>query len=390
MKTVLKQYTVREVTEDFVYNELEARGLYGLGGELVIQPEFQRHYIYNDGKKDVAVIESILKGYPLGLLYFSVNKVDDKLEVLDGQQRITSIGRFVTGKFAIILDGKEQVFSSLPNELKDKILDTHLLVYICEGTEAEITEWFKTINIAGVPLVEQELRNAIYSGPFVTAAKKVFSNPKDARQNKWSSYVKGEPRRQGVLEVALSWISSKENVSIDGYMAAHRTEDNCNTLETYFTTVIDWATSRFPGEVYKELQGQPWGEFYEAYGSDSYNGQKTVVRVAELMGEEAVNNKRGIFEYILGGEVDTKLLNVRIFDSKTKKAVYQTQTSKSQALGVSNCSVCANVENSNKTKIWPFSAMDADHVTAWSKGGATDIANCELLCKPHNRAKGNS
>lgn len=178
MKTTLKQYTVREVVDGFVYNEFEGKGLFGLSGKLVIQPEFQRHYIYNDGKKDVAVIDSLLKGYPLGLLYF--HKDGATLEVLDGQQRITSIGRFTTGKFAIIVNGSEQTFSSLPKHLQDLIMDSELLVYECEGTETEIKDWFRTINIAGVPLNAQELRNAIYSGPFVTAAKAEFSNSNNA------------------------------------------------------------------------------------------------------------------------------------------------------------------------------------------------------------------
>ncbi len=175
MKTELKQYTVEDVIDGFVYNELEGKGLFGLAGKLVIQPEYQRHYIYGDGKKDVAVIDSLLKGYPLGLIYFNVDDVNDRLEVLDGQQRITSVGRFVTGKFAIKVGGKEQIFSSLSPDRQEKILESQLLVYHCEGTETEIKEWFETINIAGVPLNKQELLNAIYSGPFVTAAKAEYS-----------------------------------------------------------------------------------------------------------------------------------------------------------------------------------------------------------------------
>ena len=196
MKTeLITDYTIADITKGFVYNEAEGKGLYGLDGALTIQPEYQRHYIYGDGKKDVAVIESILAGYPLGLIYF--NRTDSgQLEVLDGQQRITSIGRFVTGKFAIKVDGREQSFSSLPAEKQELIRETRLLVYVCEGTEAEIKEWFQTINISGVPLNEQELLNAVYSGPFVTAAKAVFSNTADTRQQKWSAYVKGDIRRQ--------------------------------------------------------------------------------------------------------------------------------------------------------------------------------------------------
>ena len=201
MKATLRQYTIEQILEGFVYNELEGKGLFGLAGKLVIQPEYQRHYIYGDGKRDVAVINSLLKSYPLGLIYFNVN--GDSLEVLDGQQRITSVGRFVTGKFAIQVDGNEQTFGSLPKDAKDLIMSSVLLVYECEGTESEIKEWFRTINIAGVPLTTQELLNAIYSGPFVTAAKAEFSNSNNANMQKWSSYVKGDPKRQEILEVAL-------------------------------------------------------------------------------------------------------------------------------------------------------------------------------------------
>jgi len=219
VKTDLKQYMIDEVVDGFVYNELEGKGLFGLAGKLVIQPEYQRHYIYGDGKKDVAVIDSLLKGYPLGLIYFNVDEANDRLEVLDGQQRITSIGRFVTGKFAIKVDGKEQTFSSLPIDDQQLIMASTLLVYECQGTESEIKEWFETINISGVPLNRQELLNSIYSGPFVTAAKAEYSNSNNANIQKWSSYVKGDPKRQEVLAVALDWVASSQAKSIDSYLA---------------------------------------------------------------------------------------------------------------------------------------------------------------------------
>lgn len=239
MKTVLKQYSVAEVTQGFVYNELEAKGLFGLDGDLVIQPEYQRHYIYGDGTKDVAVIDSLLKGYPLGLIYFVDTGAPSgpRLEVLDGQQRITSVGRFVTGKFAIVRNGKEQTFSSLPQEDRERIQGSTLLVYECTGTEAEIKEWFQTINITGIPLNKQELRNAIYSGPFVTAAKGEFSNSGNALQQKWGHFVQGDPKRQQVLEVALEWAASSKGQSVDGYMATHRTDTGIGVDPVSWTSV---------------------------------------------------------------------------------------------------------------------------------------------------------
>lgn len=387
MKTDLKQYTVKDITNGFVYNEFEGKGLYGLAGTLVIQPEYQRNYIYGDGKKDVAVIDSILKGYPLGLIYF--NDGGSHLEVLDGQQRITSIGRFVTGKFAIKRDGKEQTFSSLPQVERDKILGSELLVYVCSGTEPEIKKWFETINISGVPLNNQELLNALYSGSFVTEAKAYFSNSGNALQQKWAAYVKGEPKRQEVLEAALSWIATSKDVSIDRYMAEHRHDIDLDELKNYFTSVIDWIGSVFIRSPDKEMRGLEWGRLYEEHHSKPYNPAALEARLVELRSDPAVHNSRGIYEFLLGGEKQSQLLDVRLFDDKTIRQAYQQQTTLAEAAGKSNCPLCAVGHSAEATKIWTLKDMDADHVSAWSKGGSTDLSNCQMLCVTHNRAKGN-
>lgn len=389
MKTTLHtDITIKDICKGFVYNEHEGKGLYGLDGKLVIQPEYQRHYIYNDGKHDVAVIDSILKGYPLGLIYF--NKNGEMLEVLDGQQRITSFGRFVTGTgdFAIIdEDGREQSFQSLPVEKKEKILNTKLLIYECEGEEKEIKDWFRTININGIKLEPQEILNAVYSGPFVTKAKEVFSNSGNSNMQKWKSYVKGDEKRQEILEVALEWVSGGKD-HIEGYMAAHRYDNNINELKSYFESVIDWVSGLFD-DVQKEMCGQPWGVFYEKYHNTPYSHSKLNDRVRELYGDPTVHQNKGIYEYVLGGETHPELLDIRIFEDSTKKAVYQTQTQAAKAAGISNCPLCAVGHTNERTKIWDLKDMDADHVTAWSNGGSTDITNCQMLCKTHNRAKGN-
>ena len=388
MKTILKtSVTVKEICDGFEYNEFEGKGLFGLSGKLTIQPEYQRNYIYasDGGKREMAVIESILKGYPIGLIYF--NKVsDDNLEVLDGQQRITSVGRFVNNKFAIKDDnGMEQYFDGMAKDKKDKILETELLIYECEGKESEIKEWFKTINIAGVPLNEQELLNAVYSGPFVTLAKEEFSNSQNANIQKWSAYVSGSANRQDFLERAFDWVSKGK---IGDYMSSHRYKKDITELKKYFNSVIDWVSSVFT-DVESEMRGLEWGRLYEEYHKKSYNPKKISEEVQELYGDPYIKNRKGIFEFILGGSVDTKLLEVRIFDDATKKAVYTTQTAKVEKREESNCPLCAIGHDANKSKIWKLSEMDADHVTAWSKGGATSIKNCEMLCKTHNRAKGN-
>lgn len=385
MKTTLKtDITINDICKGFTYNELEGKGLYGLSGKLTIQPEYQRNYIYADGIRDVAVIESILKGYPLGILYF-VKTGEDTFEVLDGQQRITSFGRYVIGKFAVKIDGMENYFSGLNEDLQQKILDTKLLIYECEGTETEIKEWFKTINIAGIPLNEQELLNAIYSGKFVTEAKREFSNSQNSNVQKWKAYVKGDVKRQDFLSCALDWVSKGEK---EKYMSEHRNSDNINELKTYFTTVIDWISGIFKS-VEKEMCGLKWGELYEKYGKNPYNPDEVDKKLKELYADDSVKKRSGIFEYILGGCVDTKLLEIRVFEDRDKRIVYENQTKLANENQLSNCPLCAISDNANKTRIWKLSEMDADHVTAWSKGGATDITNCQMLCITHNRAKGN-
>ncbi len=386
MKTTLRtDITVRDICDGFVYNELEGKGLFGLAGKLTIQPEYQRNYIYNDGIKDVAVIDSVLKEYPLGLIYF-VKTAHDKFEILDGQQRITSLGRFVTDKFAIKDNrGMQQYFTGLDKEIQEKILDTKLLIYECEGEESEIKEWFKTINIAGVPLNQQELNNAIYSGPFVTLAKETFSNSQNAHLLKWKAYIKGDANRQQILERALDWVSRGK---IDEYMSLHRKDNNINELKNYFNSVIDWVSATFT-DVEKDMCGLEWGRLYETYKGQGYNPKTVSEKVRELYADSYVKNRKGIFEFILGGCVDYKLLDVRVFDEPTKKSVYATQTNSAQEKGVSNCPLCAIGHEANKSKIWKLSDMDADHVAAWSKGGATKLNNCQMLCKSHNRAKGN-
>ena len=383
--TLLTDLTVDDICRGFVYNELEGKGLFGWDGKLVIQPEYQRNYIYADGKKDVAVIDSLLKGYPLGLIYF-VKVGDDRYEVLDGQQRITSFGRFVRGKFPVVdAEGMPHYFDGLNAEEQGRILGSKLTIYVCEGAETEIKEWFKTINIAGVPLVEQELLNAIYSGPFVTAAKEVFSNSGNSEMQKWKCYVAGDEQRQKILETALKWVSGGE---VQDYMGRHRFDKDCRELKAYFTSVIDWIDGVFKG-VKDEMCGLEWGRLYETYRKTAYNPEKVWQRVEELYGDEFVTDRRGIFEYVLGGEKEARLLNVRVFSDKEKKQVYARQTADAEKRGVSNCPLCAVGHEASAKRIWKIGEMDADHVTAWSKGGATDISNCQMLCKTHNRVKGN-
>lgn len=386
MKPELKIYTVKELCEGFSYSETDGKGLYGLAGKLTIQPEYQRNYLYSENKseKEVAVIDSVLKKYPLGLLYF--NKLPDgRLEVLDGQQRITSLGRYLIGKFSVMKNGDPYKFKTLNEDERQLIENTKLLVYICEGTETEIKEWFEIINIGGIVLNDQEKLNAIYSGPFVSAARKEFSNKEDARIQKWSCYISGSANRQEYLQEALRWVS---HGNIKNYMQEHRRDTNINELKLYFNDVISWIERTFDN-VYPKMKGLNWGELYEKYHNNPYDHVEVSKKVKELYNDPCVKDNKNVFEYVLGGCKDTKLLNVRVFDENTKTRVYNRQTDEAKEKHISNCPLCAIGHDANKEKIWTQKDMDADHVLAWSKGGATDESNCQMLCKTHNRAKGN-
>ena len=382
---LITDWTVEDICKGFIYNEYEGKGLFGLSGKLVIQPEYQRNYIYADGKKDVAVVDSLLKKYPLGLLYF-VEVADEKYEVLDGQQRITSFGRFVTNRFPLFdSNGIPHYFDGLEEEQQQRILNTPLTIYVCKGEQEVIKAWFKTINISGEPLNEQELANAIHSGPFVTKAKEVFSNSHQPKLQKWSAYISGEVKRQYYLRTALDWVSKG---NIDDYMSRHRKDTDITELQTYFNSVIDWVSSVFT-DVVTEMKNINWGELYEKYHSNPYDPQEVHKEFQRLYYDRHVGNKKGIFEYILGGCVDTKLLNIRYFNDDVKDEAYAKQTADAKAKHESNCPYCTLENKANKAKIWALKDMDADHVTAWSKGGPTDITNCQILCKTHNRLKGN-
>ena len=319
MEATLHTYTVKELCEGFTYSELDGKGLYGLAGKLTIQPEYQRNYLYSENKseKEIAVIDSVLKKYPLGLLYFN-KLLDGRLEVLDGQQRITSLGRYLIGKFSYMKEDIPYKFKSLDDEDRKLIENTPILAYICEGTETEIKEWFKIINIGGIKLNEQEKLNAIYSGTFVSAARKEFSNKEDARIQKWGNYIFGSANRQEFLQEALRWVS---HGNIKDYMQEHRRDTDINELKLYFNDVISWIEQTFD-DVYTKMKGLNWGELYEKYHTTPYDHIKVSEQVEELYNDPCVQDKKNVFEYVLGGCKDTKLLNVRIFDDNIKRRVY--------------------------------------------------------------------
>ncbi|MBS7401903.1 MAG: DUF262 domain-containing protein [Eubacteriales bacterium] len=377
MKIELNQITVRDVVSGYVDNQ--ENGVLGYSGKLDIRPAYQREFVYDEKKRN-AVIETIQKDFPLNVMYWVKNE-DGSFEVLDGQQRTISFCQYINGDFSL----NDKYFHNLTEPEKEQILNYKLFVYFCEGNDKEKLDWFQIINIAGERLSDQELRNAVYTGPWLTNAKSYFSKTNCAAYLLGKDYVTGSPIRQEYLETVLSWINDGK---IEAYMAEHQHDTHATPLWQYFQSIINWVQLIFP-VYHKEMKGLNWGALYKKFGSNSYDPKVVGGMVDKLYGDLYVKNKKGVFEYILGGCVDTKLLEIRIFEDSVKRAKYAEQTQRATVQGKSNCPLCAVGENANKNRIYNIEEMDADHVSAWSKGGASDITNCEMLCITHNRAKGN-
>lgn len=381
MKIELKRIQVRDLVEG--YEDNEELGVQAYDGNLDVRPPYQREFVYKDKQRD-AVIDTVRRDFPLNVMYWAVQD-DGTFEVIDGQQRTISICQYVEGDFSIPIGGHQLAFHNLQDDQKDQILDYELMVYLCQGTDSEKLDWFKTINIAGEKLTDQELRNAVYHGSWVTAAKKYFSKTGCPAYGIASDYMTGSPIRQDYLETAIEWINGGK---VDEYMRDHQHDPNANELWLYFKGVIDWVETTFPKKR-SQMKSVKWGPLYNQYKGASLDPANLEERIAALMADPDVKNKRGIYEFVLGGEADTKLLDVRVFEEKIKLAAYGKQTAAAEKAGTSNCPMCAGSSNNNASRIYELSEMDADHVTAWSKGGASDLANCEMLCVPHNRSKGN-
>ncbi len=370
MKIIEKKVKLSEIMDGFRNDEDE--GVVGFGGRLNIRPAYQREFIYK-GEQKAEVIRTIIKGFPLNTIYWSVTN-DGNYELLDGQQRIMSACTYVDGAFSVKSKSFPDPnmpfgFHNLSADNQKKILDYEFTIYICQGTESEKLEWFKIINIAGEELRDQEIRNAMYTGPWLTAAKKDFSSPNAAAYKKAKDYLKGEKDRQDHLETALKWISDRDNCTIEGYMSTHQQDTNANELWLYFLGVIDWADTRFPfGNDIKK--GLPWGIFYNKYHKDfDPNPAELKAEFKKCMDDSDVTKKSGIFEYLLSG--DTKTLSIREFSKNDKRTAYSRCEGK--------CARCG--------KTFEFDEMEADHITPWSKGGHTELSNLQMLCRECNRRK---
>ena len=357
MKIELKKIAVSELTKD--YQDNEENGVVGYGGKLDIRPPFQREFIYKDKQRD-AVIDTITKEFPLNVMYWAVRE-DGNFEVIDGQQRTISIAQFVEGDFAF----NNRYFHNLQKDEQEQILNYKLMVYFCSGTDSEKLEWFKTINIAGEKLTDQELRNAVYSGSWVSDAKRYFSKNGCPAYGIGSDYLSGTPIRQDYLQTTIQWIS---NDTIEKYMAEHQHEPNANELWLYFQSVINWVKAVFPN-YRKEMKGIEWGLLYNQFHTKRYDSKKFEKEITQLMLDEDVTNKRGIYIYVLTR--NEKYLNIRAFSDNQKREAYERQK------GI--CVKCG--------EHFELDEMEADHITPWREGGKTITANCQMLCKDDNRRK---
>ena len=381
MKIELHEIAVRDLTED--YEDRQELGVVAYGGEFDVRPPYQREFIYGE-KQRVAVINTVTKGFPLNVMYWAVRD-DGGFEVIDGQQRTISICQFVEGDFSF----NGRYFYNLQDDEQQRILDYKLMIYRCSGTDSEKLEWFQVINIAGEKLTRQELRNAVYSGPWVTDAKKYFSKTGCPGIAIGGDYLSGKPNRQEFLETAIEWVSGGSGLdAVTDYMATHQHKPKATELWLHFKKVIDWVVATFPHHR-PEMKGIDWGSLYTAHKHDELDPSKLEAEITTLRADPAVKGAKGIYEYLLGGKSDTRLLDVRVFSDLQKRVGYERQTQQAKTDGVSNCPLCAVGNSNNKARIYELSEMDADHVTAWSKGGATDLKNLTMLCITHNRAKGN-
>lgn len=357
MKIELREIEIRELANG--YEDNAEGGVLGYGGKLDIRPPYQREFIYKDKQRE-AVIDTVTKGFPLNVMYWAVCGAD-KFEVIDGQQRTISICQFVEGDFSY----KNRYFHNLQADEREQILSYKTMIYVCSGTDSEKLEWFKTINIAGEKLTDQELRNAVYSGSWVSDAKRYFSKTGCAAYGLGSDYLNGSAIRQDYLETVIDWISGG---NIEDYMATHQNEPNATDIWLYFQAVISWVKATFP-KYRREMKGIQWGSLYNEYKGQKYDHKKLEIEISRLMQDEDVTNKKGIYEYLLTGK--EKYLNIRAFTDNQKREAYERQQ------GI--CPVCS-VE-------FEITEMEGDHITPWHAGGKTSTENCQMLCRDDNRRK---
>jgi hypothetical protein len=362
MKINLKKVSVRDVVKNY-RNDLED-GVVGFDGKLNIRPKYQREFVYNE-KQQAEVIRTIMKGFPLNTMYWASSR-EGGFELLDGQQRTISICEYVSGAFSVcFVEKTPQYFHNLTQLEKDKILDYELMIYQCDGDDKDKLDWFRVVNIAGVKLSEQELRNAVYTGSWLTSAKRWFSKRQGPAYEIGKKYLKGAPERQDYLETVIDWISDGE---IESYMSEHQGDNDADGLWDYFKSVIEWVEMVFP-KYRKEMKGIDWGKLYNQYNSFIFDSREFEEKIVKLMMDIDVTKKSGIYYYLFNTE--EKHLSIRSFTDNDKRIMYEHQDG-----------VCVKCENK-----FSIEAMEADHIQPWSQGGKTTVENCQMLCRPCNRKK---
>lgn len=360
MKIELKEIPISEVVNG--YSDNAENGVVAYGGLLNVRPAYQREFIYKDKQRD-EVINTIMKGFPLNVMYW-VKRDDGTFEVMDGQQRTISFCQYFKSEFSI----DYRYFHNLFEDEKKQFLDYKLMVYICEGTDSEKLDWFRIINIAGEKLTEQELRNAVYTGEWLTDAKKYFSKSSCPCYSLYKDYFNGTAIRQDYLETAIDWIGQSEGKTIEQYMSEHQHDKNANKLWLYIQSVMNWVKAVFP-HYRKEMKGIEWGYLYNKYGQADYDTDALEKKIVSLMMDDDVSNKKGIYEYLLNGA--EKHLNIRAFSPAMKRSAFERQKGK--------CAICH--------KVFTIDEMEADHITPWAQGGKTSPENCQMLCRDCNRHK---
>ncbi len=365
MNIELKRITVGELADG--YEDNAEGGVVAFGGKLDVRPPYQREFIYKDKQRD-AVINTVTKGFPLNVMYWAV-RADGGFEVIDGQQRTISVCQYVTGVFSF----QNLYIHNLPDDVREKILGYKLMIYQCTGTDSERLDWFRTINIAGVKLSDQELRNAVYAGSWVSDAKRYFSKTGCAAYQIGQDYLDAELNRQGYLETAIDWISEAYGNAdiIEKYMGKHQHAKDAKKLWEYYQAVIDWVGETFTKKRSKIMKGVPWGVLYNKFKDEKFDPKKIEAETVKLIDDDEVTNQKGIYRYILTR--DEKYLSLRTFNDKEKQKAYEKQK------GI--CPKCP------KSKHWELEEMEADHITPWHAGGKTMLDNCQMLCKDHNRRK---
>ena len=368
MKITERKITVHDITEGY-HNDLE-EGVTGFNGNLDIRPQYQREFVYDEKKRN-EVIRTVMKGFPLNVMYW-VDRGDNtpedipRYEVMDGQQRTISICEYIDGNFSV----DDMFFFNLPANIKQQILDYELFIYVCEGSDSEKLDWFQIINIAGEQLTNQEIRNAIYAGPWVSDAKRYFSKTGCPASKLGSDYLRGSSIRQEYLETAIDWLAQKNNKSISAYMSEHQQDKNAIVLWNYFTSVINWVEATFPVKR-SIMKGVPWGILFNNYGQRTDLDPAFLEKeIQKLLEDDDVTRQAGVYEYLLTGDV--RKLSIRLFDKRTARSTYEKQNHK--------CAICGGV--------FEFEKMHADHIVPWSAGGHTIPENCQMLCRDCNLKKG--